>query len=48
MYFKDLQKCILGDAIKFVPVVSSLGNLSLFEITRNSALFFRRKICDAI
>ena len=28
----DLQKCILRDAANFVPVRSSWGNLSLFEI----------------
>ena len=30
------SKCILRDAIKFVPVWSSQGNLSVFEITRAS------------
>ena len=31
-----------GGAIKFVPVRSSLGSLSLFEITRASVLFSRK------
>ena len=30
---QDLQKCILSGAAKFVCVLSSSGNLSLFEIT---------------
>ena len=38
----DLQKCILSGATKFLSVRSSQGNLSLFEITRASVLFFRK------
>ena len=38
----DLWKCIPSRASKFLSVRSSLGNLSLFEITRVSVLFFRK------
>ena len=38
----DLQKSILSGTIKFVSVRSSQGNLSLFKITRASALFSRK------
>ena len=48
--FLDLQKCILSGAIKFVPVRSSQGNLSmsLSEITRASVIFslkFQTQLC---
>ena len=38
----DLWKCIRCGATKFLSVRSSQGNLSLFEITRASVLFFRK------
>ena len=38
----DLQKYILSGAIEFISLRSSLGNLSLFEITRTSELFSRK------
>ena len=38
----QIQKCILSGAKKFIPVRSSQGNLSLFEITRASVLFSRK------
>ena len=38
----DIQKCILGGAIKFVSVRSTQGKLSLFEISRDSVLFPRK------
>ena len=38
----DLYKYILSGAIKLVPVRSSQGNLSLFEIARGSVLFSQK------
>ena len=38
----QIQKCILSGAKKFIPVRSSQGNLSLFEITRASVSFSRK------
>ena len=42
----DIQKCILSGATKLLSVWSSKGNLSLFEITRASALFSENFRCN--